>query len=98
RLLSRPAVAVDPGVDHQPRRAPHRIALLAEPLVGRAVDAHLDPEPLAIEAPALAVAREIEVLAEARKRLLLDRQRGLEAVAGLALVQRQHRDVVQRPA
>src|SRR3569623_2582985 len=54
RLLSRPAVAVDAGVDHQPRRAPHLVAQLPELLVWRPVDAELVAEPFAVAAPALA--------------------------------------------
>src|SRR5689334_362569 len=83
-LLPRPAVAVQPRVDHKPRSAPHVVALLAEALVGCPVDAHLDAEIFAIEAPAFAIAREVDVAPEARQRLALARNRGLKAVAGRA--------------
>src|SRR5215470_3873883 len=54
RLLARPAITVDPGVDHQPRGAPHFIAELTESLIGCPIDAEFIAEPFAIEAPSLA--------------------------------------------
>ena len=53
---------VDAGVDHQPHRAPHLVAQLAEPFVGGAVDPHLLAQVLGIEPPALAEAGEIDGL------------------------------------
>ena len=98
RLLAGPAVAVQAGVDHEARRAPHFVALLAEPLVGRAIDAHLDPEPFGVQAPTLAIAGKIQAAAEARERFAFFRQCRLEAVAGGAFMKRQRGDVVERAA
>src|SRR3954447_11383455 len=98
RLLPGPPVTMDARIDHEARGAPHLVALLAEALVGRAVDAHLDAEIFAVKTPAFTVPREIDVAAEARQRLAFAGDCGLEAVAGRAFVQRENGDVVEWPA
>ena len=64
RPLAAPAIGVDAGVDDEPRRAPHLVGQAAEILIGRPVDAHQRAEPFDVEAPALAIAGEIGLLAE----------------------------------
>src|SRR5207244_9720579 len=59
RLLARPALCMDAGVDHQPRGAPDLVAEHAEALVSALLHPHLETELLAVERPALAVGRDI---------------------------------------
>ena len=96
RLLAGPALRVDAGVDHQPRRAPHLIGEHAEPLVGGAVEAHLVSQPLAVECPAFAIGGNVGVAAERRQRGVLGGERDLEGVAGRAFVQRQRGELGER--
>src|ERR1700733_14027553 len=78
RLLARPPLGVDAGVDYQARRAPDLVAEHAEAVVGRVVHAHLAAELLAVERPALPVGGDVSELAEGGLILVLHRDRDLE--------------------
>ena len=64
RSVPRPAIFVHASVDHQSHCAPHLVGLAAELLIGGLVDPHLLAKPFGVESPALAIAGEIELLAE----------------------------------
>ncbi|MNI47066.1 hypothetical protein D3C73_1015630 [compost metagenome] len=57
-LFLAPTQPVQAGVGHQTTGAPHLIAEAAEPLIGRAIDAHFFAQELGIEAPAFAEGRD----------------------------------------
>src|SRR5579862_9069562 len=59
RLLARPTLGVDAGVDDEPRRAPDLPAEIAEAVVGRVVHPHLVAQIFAIERPAFAEGRDV---------------------------------------
>ena len=96
RLLTRPAELVQSRVDDQPAGAPHLVRQAPEVLVRRLVDAHHRAEPLGVEAPAFAIARERRAAPEGRSLRPLERQGGLHGVARRALVQCQRRQRVER--
>src|SRR3546814_6030615 len=64
RLVAAPAHSVDAGIDDKTDRPPHLVGLAAELLIGRPVDAHADAQPFSVEAPTLALAREIGLAPE----------------------------------
>src|SRR6266478_10068419 len=66
RLLARPALGMNAGVDDQARGAPDLVAEHAKALVGRVVQPHLEPELLAVQRPAFAVSGDVGELAEHR--------------------------------
>src|SRR3954469_8488300 len=81
RLLAAPALGREAGVGAQPDRPPQLQRQVAELRIGVLVEAHLPPEPLGIEPPALdigAVAAEAPELGHALQLLL---ERDLEMVA-----------------
>ena len=97
--LTRPSERVDPRVGDQARGAQPLRLEHPEPLPVVDVEAHLVGEALAVQAPALAERAPGEDPAEAPQRrpvreLLFDRD--LEMMAGVRLVVREARDVVQR--
>ncbi len=55
RLVTAPALVVEAGIDHQPRRAPQLHPQPTEVGIGIGVEAHVLPQLLGIKAPALAV-------------------------------------------
>src|SRR5277367_5527011 len=89
RLLSGPAHVMNAGINDQPRSAPHLVALPAKFLIWRLVDPHADAQPLAVQPPALTIARKIRVLAKSWPVGSFERECGLETVAGTALMQHQ---------
>src|SRR5579862_462889 len=98
RLLTRPALRMNAGVDHEPRGAPDLVAEHAEALVWGLVHPHLVSEPLAVERPPLAVGRDVAQAADFRLILVLHRDRDLEGVTGSGLMQRECHQVVERAA
>src|SRR5690606_8654996 len=91
-----PAQVVHAGVDHQAGGAPHLVGQAAEVLVGGLVDAHFLAQLLHVQAPALAVGRDVAVAAEVGLFVLFAGERGLEGVAGGGFVQGQGGEVVKR--
>ena len=96
RLLPGPALVMHPGVDHEPHGAPHFVRELAELVVRIGIQPHLLAKALAVEPPALGEGRELVVTAEHRQLAELLRERDLQVMTGHGLVDRQHRDLVDR--
>ena len=88
---------MDAGVNDEPRRAPHLVGLAAEFIVRSLVNPHADAEPLTVQSPTFAVAREIGVLSKVRAVRPFEGERRLQAVAGTALVQHQRGQRVEGP-
>ena len=96
RLLPRPVLVMQAGVDDEPHGAPHLVGQLAELVVGILVEPHLFAEALAVEAPAFDERGGLEVAAELRQLAEFLRQRNLQVMARHRFVNRQHRDLVFR--
>ncbi len=78
---------MEAGVDDQPAGPPHLVGEPAEVAVGIGVEARLQPQPLGIEAPALAEGRDVGEAPEIGQVLLLPRQGTLEMVSRHRFVQ-----------
>ena len=95
-LFDGPAHPVHAGVGDQTTGAPHLVAEAAEPLFGRAVEAHLLAEELRIQAPALGEGGDAGVAAEGGAGGCLLLQGDLQVMAGDGLMQRQGGQFVER--
>jgi len=84
RLLARPALVVQAGVDDEPHGAPHLVGELAELVVGILVEPHFLAEALAVQRPALDERRRLEAAAEPRLVAEFLRERDLQVVPGTA--------------
>ena len=89
RLLTRPALGMDAGVDHQSDGPPHLVGQLAKLGIGISVKTHLLAKALGVKSPALDVAGVTAVLAKFREPLDLVRDGQLQVMARHGLVQRE---------
>ena len=97
RLVASPAHVMHTGVDHQSAGAPHFVGEPAEIFIRRFVDAHLGAELLGVQRPAFAIRRDVILATKRRLVALFAGKTTLQRMAGRGLVQRQRRQVVERP-
>src|SRR5271156_168853 len=95
RLVARPSLRVNAGIDDQAGSAPDLVSQHAEAIIRRVVHSHLYAEFLAIQSPALAEGGDIGMLAKIRLIPVLRGDGQLKSMARCGLMQCQGREVVQ---
>ena len=96
RLFAAPALVMQAGVHHQPRRAPQLHAQPAEVGIRIGVEAHILAQRLGIQPPAFAIGGDAAELAEGRDALQLGLHRQLQMMAGQPFMIEQRFQLVLR--